>query len=125
MELGHPFFRNVKTVFTVHSLASHGTFPKSAFDKSGLPLELFPANGGPAGRLNFMKAGLTCADVVTTIGARAEKGIRHSSQSDIEQLFQDRKHSIITHATDHTRNGGVEILARQFMDIYASLAKNG
>lgn len=120
-----PFFKNVKTVFTVHSLASHGTFPKSAFDKSGLPLELFPANGGSAGRLNFMKAGLTCADVVTTIGARAEKGIRHSSQSDIEQLFQDRKNSIITHATDHTRNGGVEILARQFMDIYASLAKNG
>ncbi len=120
-----PFFRNVKTVFTVHSLASHGTFPKSALEKSGLPLELFPANGGLAGRLNFLKAGLTFADVVTTIGAKAEKGIRHSSQMDIEQLFQDRKSSIITLTTDHTRNNGLETLARQFMDIYASLVKNG
>lgn len=120
-----PFFRNVKTVFTIHSLASHGTFPKSAFEKSGLPVELFPANGGPAGRLNFMKAGLTCADVVTTVGARAEKGIRHSSQEDIEQLFHDRKDSIITLADDHTRTNGLEAMARQFMDIYASLVKNG
>ncbi|HLF13408.1 MAG TPA: glycogen/starch synthase [Bacteroidota bacterium] len=120
-----PFFRNVKTVFTVHNLASHGTFPKSAFEKSGLPLGLFSDNGGPGGRLNFLKAGMTCADVVTTIGAKAEKGIRHSSQVDIEQLFQDRKSSIITLVSDHTRANHVDNLARQFMDIYASLVKNG
>lgn len=120
-----PFFRNVKTVFTVHSLASHGTFPKSAFEKSGLPLELFSQNGASGGRLNFLKAGLACADVVTTLGAKAEKGIRHSTQTDMEQVFQDRKKSVITLNTDYTRGNGLETLATQFMDIYASLVKNG
>jgi len=122
------FFRNVKTVFTVHSLASHGTFPKSAYEKSGLPLELFDGkgqNGASAGRLNFLKAGLACADVVTTLGTKAEKGIRHSNQTDMEQLFQERKKSIITLNTDYARGNGLETLANQFMDIYATLAKNG
>ena len=72
-----------------------------------------------------MKAGLACADVVTTLGAKAEKGIRHSNQSDMEQLFQERKNSIITHNTDFTRGNGLETLAHQFMDIYSTLAKNG
>ena len=68
---------------------------------------------------------LWSAGVVTTIGAKAEKGIRHSSQEDIEQLFHDRKDSIITLAHDHTRSNGLDMMARQFMDIYASLVKNG
>lgn len=119
------FFKNVKTVFTVHSLASHGTFPKSSYEKSGLPLELFPSGGVANGRLNFLKAGLTFADIITTVGAKADRGIRHSNQSDIEQLFQNRKSSIISLNTDFTRSTGLETLARQFMDIYSSLVKNG
>jgi len=112
-------------VFTVQSLASHGTFPRSSFEKSGLPSELFTSEGTANGRLNFLKAGLTFADVVTTVGAKADKGIRHSTQSDIEQLFQTRKDSIISLNTDYTRGNGLETLAQQFMDIYLSLVKNG
>lgn len=119
------FFRNTRTVFTVHSLASHGTFPRSSYEKSGLPSELFPSNGGTNGRLNFLKAGLTFADVVTTLGAKADKGIRHSTQSDIGELIRDRKESIISLNTDFTRGNGIETLAHQFMDIYLSLVKNG
>src|SRR5437899_1311611 len=59
-----PFFRNVKTVFTAFSLASHATFPLTSYAKSGLPSGLLPENGLGTDRLNFLRAGLTFADVV-------------------------------------------------------------
>ncbi len=63
-----PFFRNARTVFTIHNLGSQGIFPKSVFNKTGLPEELKNENGIlHNNKINFMKAGIKYADVVTTV----------------------------------------------------------
>lgn len=120
-----PYFKNVRTVFTAYSLASHGSFPRSSFDKTGLPSSLCPEFAEQQARLNFLRAGLTYADVVTTLGYKANKAICRSPQDDLESILQARKNNIVS------MNGGLSTgseqvkLADQFVDLYRELAKNG
>ena len=118
-----PYFKNMKTVFTVHSLASYATFPKSSYSKTGLPTELFPHNGIESGKLNFLRAGLTYADMVTTLGSKAEKGIRLSPDDGMEDILQARKSHIVSMNQDS--HNGQEKLAQKFVDVYRELAKRG
>jgi starch synthase len=122
-----PFFKHVKTVFTVFSLASHASFPKNAFAKAGLPSHICGGNGadGGLGRLNFLTAGLTYADVITTLGNRAERGIRIAPQDDVEKVLHARKNSIVSMGTATHNGNGNGSLAKQFIDVYRELAKNG
>ncbi len=117
-----PYFRNVKTVFTVFSLASHASFPKSSFEKTGMPSGLFWENGSQMDRLNFLKAGLAHADIVTTFGSKADKGIVASPQDGMEKVLQARKSAIVS-MSYHNGNGQVKI-AQQLVDIYRDLAKS-
>ncbi len=90
-----PFFKNVKTVFTVYSMASHACFPKGSYEKSGLPHGLMKENGSEHGKLNFLEAGLSFADTITTFGNRAEKGILHASHDYMGKILQARKTSAV------------------------------
>ncbi|MFJ8265521.1 glycogen synthase GlgA [Peribacillus asahii] len=65
----HPFYRNVKTVFTIHNLRYQGVFPKSVLsellDLSELyfhmdALEFY-------GNVSYLKAGLAFSDYLTTV----------------------------------------------------------
>jgi starch synthase len=120
-----PYFKNVKTVFTVCSLASHATFSKSSFGKAGLPSELFNNNGDPsADRLSFLNAGLTFADIITTLGSKAEKGILRSPQNDVEKILHARRKHIVPMSNGAHNGSGQEALAQKFVDVYRDLAKN-
>lgn len=119
-----PYFRNMKTVFTVCSMASYASFPKTSYDKTGLPSALFGKNG-LTGKLDFLKAGLTFADVVTTFGAKAEKGIRLSPTDEIEEALRARRHSVVSMATESLNGHTQEVLANRFIDVYRDLVKNG
>ena len=119
-----PYFKNIKTIFTAHSLASHGTFPKSSIAKTGMPLGLFKTNDDQTERLNFMQAGLTYADVVTTIGTKAEKGISLSAHGGLDKALFARKQNIVAMTTDHHNGNGKELLAEKFIDVYRDLVKN-
>lgn len=56
------------TVYTVHNLAYQGVFPAWTFPLTGLPPALFqPAGVEFLGFVNFMKAGLLYADLLTTV----------------------------------------------------------
>jgi starch synthase len=116
-----PYFKNIKTVFTVYSLASHATFPKSSYDKTGLPADLFKTNGGGPERLSFLKAGLTFADAITTFGNRAEKGILHSTHDEMEGILQARKASIVS--MNHNNGHCQGVFLQKLMDIYRDLVK--
>src|SRR5207249_6076892 len=117
-----PFFRNVKTVFTAFSLASHATFPLTSYAKSGLPSGLLPENGSGTDRLNFLRAGLTFADVVTTFGSKAEKSIRLSPDDEMGEILQARKNTIISMNSEN--GNGQNHIAQKLVDIYRDLSKS-
>jgi len=118
-----PFFKNVRTVFTAYSMASHASFPLSSYAKTGLPPGLLPENGsGSTDRLNFLRAGLTFADMVTTFGSKAEKGIRLAPDDEMEKLLHARKNAIIS--MNHQNGNGQHLTAEKLVDIYRDLSKS-
>ena len=107
-----------------NSLASHATFPKLSYDKSGLPVGMFGTSDLQDDRLSFLKAGLTCADVITTFGPRAEKGIRLSPQDDISEILESRNGTVVSMNNGALNGSTQEVLAQKFVDLYRGLAKS-
>jgi starch synthase len=61
---------------TIHNLAYQGVFPRSAFSLTNLPANLFhPDTTEFYGQLNFLKAGIACADIITTVSPRYAREI--------------------------------------------------
>lgn len=76
-----PFFKNVKTVFTIHNVAYQGNFPKETFQKSGLPDDVFTPDGAEFyDKFSFMKAGIVYSDYVTTVSNTYSKEISGSEE---------------------------------------------
>ncbi|MGE5497796.1 MAG: glycogen synthase GlgA [Syntrophothermus sp.] len=105
-----PLVEHVKTVFTVHNLAYQGFFPKSSFDKTGLPAELNSEKGIEIyGRLNFMKSGLMYADAITTVSERYAEEITKDEElgAGLKTILVKRKkdiHGIINGIDDKVWN---------------------
>lgn len=76
-----PFFKTIKTVFTIHNMAYQGAFPLESFTKSNLPKELFNHNGVEAyGNFNFLKTGLFFSDAITTVSEKYVEEICNSAE---------------------------------------------
>lgn len=61
---------------TIHNLAYQGVFPRVAFQLTNLPIATFhPETVEFYGQLNCLKAGIACADVVTTVSPRYAREI--------------------------------------------------
>ncbi|HEX6837040.1 MAG TPA: glycogen synthase GlgA [Polyangia bacterium] len=57
-----------KTVFTLHNLAFQGLFPEKVVDELGLPRQYYSPDGFEYyGQASFLKAGLACADRLSTV----------------------------------------------------------
>ncbi len=119
-----PFFKNVRTIFTAYSLASHGAFPRSSIGKTGVSLSMFSKSCDFNAGLNFLEAGLAYADIVTTLGSKAEKGISISPQNGLGKALQARKNNIVSMSNNFHNGTGQELLATKFVDVYRDLAKN-
>jgi starch synthase len=92
-----PFYRDTKTVFTIHNMAYQGVFPKSSFPVTNLPEHLFNEQGVEAfGHLNFLKAALVFADVITTVSEKYAKEIRTSDEygCGLQALLERRKNDL-------------------------------
>jgi starch synthase len=71
MYMTDPFFKSMKTVFTIHNMAYQGAFPQESFPKSNLPASLFNPNGVEAyGNFNFLKTGIYFSDAITTVSEK-------------------------------------------------------
>jgi len=69
----------VKTVLTIHNLAYQGSFLGVDFGLTNLPGHYFGAKGVEFfGSLNFLKAGIVFADVITTVSERYAHDIQTS-----------------------------------------------
>ncbi len=79
---GDPFFKQTATVFSIHNLAYQGNFPKRIFDKIGVSKDLFyPTSPFEFwGNVNFMKAGISYADVINTVSETYAVEIQSSSE---------------------------------------------
>jgi starch synthase len=64
-----PWLAGARSVFTIHNLAYQGMVPKEFMDAVGLPWSIFRFDRGVEfhDQLNFMKAGLSFADALTTV----------------------------------------------------------
>jgi starch synthase len=64
-----PFFQHTASIFSIHNLAYQGGFPKSTFEKIGVPKGLFyPTSPFEFwGNVNFLKVGISYADVINTV----------------------------------------------------------
>lgn len=66
-----PFYRKTATVFTVHNVGYQGVFDRSALSLAQLGGHVFVEEGLEFfGQVNFLKAGVNYADMVTTVSRR-------------------------------------------------------
>lgn len=89
--------KDIKTVLTVHNLAYQGDFPKSSFEKTGLPDTVWNEVGGyQKGRFNFLRTGLNYADKITTVSEKYAEEIRKekSMSSGFEDVLEKRRRDI-------------------------------
>jgi starch synthase len=103
-----PFYRDTRTVFSVHNMAYQGVFAKSSFEKTLLPAPTFSADGVEAyGNLNFLKAGLLYADAVTTVSEKYAEEIGSSEEfgCGLQDVIRKRKKDLtgILNGADYTQ----------------------
>lgn len=78
---GDPFFRGTRSLFTIHNMAYQGIFPPESFARTGLPAGAFTDSGVEAyGKMNFLKAGLTYADALTTVSEKYAEEIQSTDE---------------------------------------------
>lgn len=87
-------FPDIKTIFTIHNISYHGFIPASYL--SGLLDEVEQIELGYPEWLNFMKAGLRYADLVTTVSPGYAKEIQLPDNScGMSELISNRMNGII------------------------------
>lgn len=73
----YPFYKNIKTIFTVHNLEYQGNFPKDVLGLIGMTDEIFiPEKVEFYGMFSFMKAGLVYTDIISTVSETYAKEIQ-------------------------------------------------
>jgi len=118
-----PFYRDTRTVFTIHNMAYQGIFPPASFAKTLLPPETFSGDGVEAfGQLNLLKAGLMYADVITTVSERYAVEISTSKElgCGLQDVVARRKKDLsgILNGADYTQwDPGVDQLIPNRYDI--------
>ncbi|HMK55978.1 MAG TPA: glycogen/starch synthase [Dissulfurispiraceae bacterium] len=71
-----PVFAATKTVLTIHNMGYQGLFHPSSLDAAGFGPEIFHPDGVEFyGKVNFLKAGLISADILTTVSPTYAKEI--------------------------------------------------
>ncbi|MFH1700553.1 MAG: glycogen synthase GlgA [Candidatus Zixiibacteriota bacterium] len=92
------YYSETKTILTIHNLAYQGLFPAESFDKLGLEKNLFYATQPFEfwGRLNFLKAGITYADVINTVSHTYAKEIQTSEEfgAGLEGVLKNRSNDL-------------------------------
>ncbi len=72
-----PFFKNARSMLTIHNLAYQGVFPKRQYDKLGVDGHVFHTQGLEFyDQVNILKGGIIFADVITTVSPQYSKEIQ-------------------------------------------------
>jgi starch synthase len=102
----NPFFSISKSVLTIHNLGYQGLFPKESLPLTGLGWEFFNPDGVEFwGKVNFLKAGIIGADMITTVSPTYAKEILTPEQGfGLDGLLRKRQANIrgILNGLDYT-----------------------
>jgi starch synthase len=75
------FFASTSSVFTIHNMAYQGNFPRAALERSGFVEADWNAEGVEYyGQVSFLKAGITSADLLTTVSRTYAREICESGE---------------------------------------------
>ncbi|MGH6915242.1 MAG: glycogen synthase, partial [Geminicoccales bacterium] len=89
--------RRPATVTTIHNIAYQGLFPAERLELLRLPPESFAVEGVEYyGKVGFLKAGLYCADRITTVSATYAREIQGPEQGcGLEGLLRSRAADLV------------------------------
>lgn len=90
------FYKDIKTLFTIHNLQYKGDFSRKALTLFGMTEELFiPEKTEFYGMFSFMKTGLVYADAVNTVSEVYSKEIQTPEYGEkLEGLLKSRKEDL-------------------------------
>ncbi len=72
-----PFYKNMRTVLTIHNIGYQGLFAREEFPKLGLDWSLFGIDGLEFyGKINILKGGMLFSDVINTVSPTYAKEIQ-------------------------------------------------
>ncbi|MBU1869889.1 MAG: glycogen synthase, partial [Candidatus Omnitrophica bacterium] len=93
---GDRFYKDTKTVLTVHNLGYQGIFDKEKFPKIGLDWNMFTIRGLEYfDRINLLKAGLLFADIINTVSPTYSKEIQGEELGfGLEGVLRERNTSL-------------------------------
>lgn len=103
-----PFYKDMRTLYTVHNLKYQGVFPKETLgDLWGLGWECFtPDQLEFYDQVNCMKGGLVYSDAVSTVSQSYAQEIQMPFYGEkLEGVIHEREHDLygITNGIDHVR----------------------
>lgn len=97
-ERDHPYFKDARTVLTIHNVAYQGLFDATTFSDLGISQSLFyPTSPFEFwGEVNFLKAGIIFADAVTTVSETYAEEIQSANEFGygLEGVLHDRRASL-------------------------------
>ncbi|MGE8206494.1 glycogen synthase GlgA [Heyndrickxia sp. NPDC080065] len=93
----HPFYQDMKTVFTIHNLKYQGVYPKTVlYDLLDLSELYFQMDGLEFyGNVSYMKAGLAYSDILTTVSPTYSIEIQNAYYGEkLDGFLRKRKNSL-------------------------------
>ncbi|MCU0651241.1 MAG: glycogen synthase GlgA [Candidatus Omnitrophica bacterium] len=91
-----PFYKSMRTVFTIHNIGYQGIFSKDEFPKLGLSWNFFDMESLEYyDNVNFLKGGIAFSDVINTVSDTYSKEIRTKEFGfGMEGILDKRKDSV-------------------------------
>ena len=89
-----PFFKNTRSMLTIHNLAYQGIFPKHQYSKLGINGRLFHTQGLEFyDQVNILKGGIIFADAITTVSPQYSKEIQTKELGcSLDGVLRNRSH---------------------------------
>lgn len=90
------FYKDARTVLTVHNIGYQGIFPKEGFLKLGLDWNLFDVEGLEFyGNINILKGGIVFSDLINTVSPTYSREIRTKEFGfGLEGILNKRRNSL-------------------------------
>jgi starch synthase len=90
------YWAETASMFTIHNIAYQGQFKPELYPDTGLPSRFFSTAGMEFwGGINFMKAAIVCADVITTVSPRYSEEIQTREYGQgLEGVLQMHRHKL-------------------------------